>query len=433
MSFFRTDPAAPGPWRPTPSLIVGVGLLAPALTSGISTSVGPQVAVFLLFAAWLWGAERRATWHALVFAAVAGVLLLAHTAVGEGMGTCQDLMFKSLASQVLLVLVVAALCLLAGASRSASAKQAVARLVTVFVAAVIVEKLYLLATGAKETIRPSGFFSEPSHFALTIAPLLIFLILDDEPRWRRHGIVVALISLWLAASATLFLLLAVGLGLMWLAMHGRRLRLLKVLQVVVLSVVFAGVAYVSPFWSDFVDRVTSLGNQSTEANVSSVVYVMGWELAIENLQNSSGWGLGFNRMGCEPRPYTDGVEVLELLGLDDGNYNDGSFLASKALSEMGGFAALLWFWAAWRAWRWRRLLHAGAPLVSEQARLMMSVLICALVGLLLRGTGYFSGPVLLEAYAYFWLREAGRRGSAPGALPTMQRPGPDAGLAASPD
>lgn len=428
------EPIAPArAWRPTPSLIVAIGLLAPALTAGISTSVGPQVALFLLFAGWLWGVERRATWHALVFGSISGVLLLAHTAVGEGMGTCQDLMFKSLASQILLVLVVAALCLLAIASRSHSAKRGVARLVTLFVAAVIVEKLYLLATGAKETIRPSGFFSEPSHFALTIAPLLIFLILDPEARWRRHGIVAALISLWLAASATLFLLLAVGLALMWLAQHGRYLRLWKVVQVVVLSTVFAGVAFVSPFWGDFVDRVTSLGNQSADANVSSVVYVMGWELAIENLENSSGWGLGFNRMGCEPRPVTEGVEVLELIGLDDGNYNDGSFLASKALSEMGWFAAVLWCWAAWRAWRWRRLLHDPAPLASEQARLMLCLLVCALVGLLLRGTGYFSGPVLLAAYAYFWLREAGRRRGAPGPLPTMQPPGPAAVVSASRD
>ncbi|RTL37841.1 MAG: hypothetical protein EKK53_20175 [Burkholderiales bacterium] len=430
----RLPAASPrAPWRPTPSLIVGVGLLAPALTAGISTSVGPQVALFLAFAGWLWGAERKATWQALVFGAVAGVGLLAHTAVGEAMGTCQDLMFKSLASQILLVLVVAALCLLAVASRAQSARRDVARLVTLFVVAVIVEKLYLLATGAKDTIRPSGFFSEPSHFALTIAPLLIFLILDPEPRWRRHGIVAALVSLWLAASATLFLLLAVGLALMWLALHGRHLRFWKVVQVSVLSVVFAAVAYVSPFWGDFVDRVTSLGNQSTEANVSSVVYVMGWELAIENLQNSAGWGLGFNRMGCEPRPVTDGVEVLELLGLDDGNYNDGSFLASKALSEMGYFAAVLWCWAAWRAWRWRRLLHDPAPLASEQARLMLCVLICALVGLLLRGTGYFSGPVLLAAYAYFWLREAGRRRVLAEPLPTMQPPAQVAVASASRD
>lgn len=82
-----------------------------------------------------------------------------------------------------------------------------------------------MATGARQTIRPSGFFSEPSHFALTIAPLLIYLILDEDPRWRRHGVVAAVLSLWLAASGTLFLLLAIGLVVMWLALHGRHLGL----------------------------------------------------------------------------------------------------------------------------------------------------------------------------------------------------------------
>lgn len=410
-----------GRWRPAPLHIVWIGLLAPALTVGISSSVGPQVAIFVLLAAWLC-ANDRATWRALVLGASATALLLCHTIVTESLETCRDLMFKSVASQLLLVVVLAALSLLAMASRSSPSQRSMARLVALLVAAVVVEKIYLLATGAKESIRPSGFFSEPSHFALAIAPLLIHLILDENPRWRRAGIVGALISLWLAASATLFLLLAVGLAVMWLALHGRRLRLWKTVQVIVLSVVFAGVAYVSPFWTDFMDRVTSLGNQSAEANVSSVVYVMGWELAIENLSNSSGWGLGFNRMGCEPRPVTEGVEVLDLVGLEDGNYNDGSFLASKALSEMGYFAALLWLWLAWRAWRFRHLLHSLPGEQAEQARLMLSLLLCSLVGLLLRGTGYFSGPVLLAAYGYFWLQHAGRQAARPGPVPTMPAP-----------
>jgi hypothetical protein len=51
---------------------------------------------------------------------------------------------------------------------------------------------------------------------------------------------------------------------------------------------------------------------------------------------------------------------------------------------------------------------------------------CALVGLLLRRTGCFSGPVLLAAYAYFWLRDAARRCPAPqraGALAYNAAPG----------
>jgi hypothetical protein len=413
-----------GRWRPSPSHIVWIGLLAPALTVGISTSVGPHVAIFVVMAALLC-ANDRATWQALMLGAGATALLLCHTIVTESLDTCRDLMLKSVASQVLLVVALAALCLLALAGRSRPSQRSMAWLVALLVAAVVVEKIYLVATGAKETIRPSGFFSEPSHFALAIAPLLIHLILDENPRWRRAGIVGAVLSLWLAASATLFLLLAVGLGVMWLALHGRRLRFWKAAQVVVMSVVFAGVAYVSPFWSDFMDRITSLGNQSTEANVSSVVYVMGWELAIENLSNSRGLGLGFNRMGCEPRPSTEGVEVLDLLGLDDGNYNDGSFLASKALSEMGYFAAVLWLWLAWRAWRFRHLLHELPGPEAEQARLMMSLLLCGLVGLLLRGTGYFTGPVLLAAYGYFWLREVGSQQAGRTPVPTMLAPNRD--------
>lgn len=130
-----------GRWRPSTLYIVWIGLLSPALTAGISTSVGPQVALFVLLAGWLSIFDGGATWRGLVLGSSVAALLLCHTVVTESMGTCRDLMLKSAASQVLLILVLASLSVLASAGCNLPSQRGVARLVAVLVAAVVVEKI----------------------------------------------------------------------------------------------------------------------------------------------------------------------------------------------------------------------------------------------------------------------------------------------------
>lgn len=381
-------------------------LLGPSLTAGLGTTLGPHVLLPLLMAPFV-PAHRSGGRGSLFVFVIVTLFLFGHAMLSELAGPCTDLLSKSLSSLLLFAVVIGALATLADDPRPRLSEAAMAVLAAVMVGSVAIDKVRLIAIGASSMVRPSGLFLEPSHFALAVVPLLVALLMSPNLRWRGFGLLITVLAVLLGASATLFLLLALGLLVGWLLMRQQAPSLLVVLRAMLVSGLVGAMAYLSPFWPDFVDRVQSLGTQSAEANVSSVVYVMGWELAAENLRNTGGWGLGFNRMGCQPRPFTDGVEVLDLLGLEDGNYNDGSFLIAKALSELGLWVLVLLPLLAGMGLRKARALSAGPE--GSTARLMLALLICGMAGAFLRGTGYFSGPVLMMFFAFFWLRAAQRR------------------------
>ena len=141
-----------------------------------------------------------------------------------------------------------------------------------------------------------------------------------------------------------------------------------------------------------------------QSNISSVVYVAGWQMADENLRNTDWLGLGVNRMGCLPRPVTEAGEILEVFDLGDGNYNDGSFTMSKALSEFGALAILLWLVLAGllmkAIYRTRQTLGTR----NHQLRMMLiGGMVVLVFGSLVRGTGYFSGVFLFGLLATFML------------------------------
>ena len=86
-----------------------------------------------------------------------------------------------------------------------------------------------------------------------------------------------------------------------------------------------------------------LFERSETNNISSLVYMQGWDDAITNIIRTNGIGLGFNMMGCDPLPlvgYRDTLINLdpELVGL---NAQDGSFLVSKFISEFGVIGILI--------------------------------------------------------------------------------------------
>ncbi|MFN7695266.1 MAG: hypothetical protein ACK5O3_14620 [Burkholderiales bacterium] len=392
------------------TLLLVTFLLGPSLTAGAGTTLGPHVLVSLLVA--LWFAVANPTGLAgrdgLRVFVLALCLLALHAVVAEAVGGCQDLLTKSLGTALVLALLLGALASSAVALPQRDPLRVCAYLLGFVLLTVVVERVYLTSSGASSMIRPSGVFLEPSHLALACSPLLIALMLGGQRNYRLLAIAMTGGFLYLAASATLFLLIALALPVCALLMGEGQIRVLRVLGLTFAMALFGVLAWQSPFWPDFVDRLGSLGDQSVGANVSSVVYVMGWELADANLTSSAGWGLGLNRMGCFPRPFTPGVEVLDLLGLEDGNYNDGSFLVSKLLSELGFWGPLALLLLGFQFVRMaRRVRAAGKAPVGLQS-FLVAAFVCGVFGAFLRGTGYFAGPVMLAALSFFWMQALSR-------------------------
>jgi|GEM_PF-1573987 len=377
-----------------------------AAGEGYGSSVGPHVLFILLLAGWEasrgFGPGRG--WRLLLGACA----LLSLHFLGSLVSTpCQDLGGKSIGSFALFLALVWALAVLAQTIELDDRRLAgtLAWLAAAVTATVVVHYVILLLSGRTTYERASGIFPEPSHLALALTPTLVAIGFSARRDMRALALGIIGLLLVLSSSSTLIVLLLVALICVAAAMgHARRVKSLMTRLVLPVVAVLA-LVWVSPYRDDALARVAGVQETEVGANASSVIYVMGWEHALENLNATGGFGLGFNRMGCEPRPVTDTSEIIELMGLGDANYNDGSFTISKVLSELGWLGAALWAAMLLVFIAFLRRLARG---VRPQRRLMVALLVgmaaVLLLGSFIRGTGYFSGPFLAGLFALMALR-----------------------------
>lgn len=130
-------------------------------------------------------------------------------------------------------------------------------------------------------------------------------------------------------------------------------------------------------------------------NLSVLVYLNGWEIARENLVSSNYLGLGLNRMGCNGNfagVFGDAIEQLSGSRL---NFNDGSFLVSKVVSELGvlGIAVVAWL-SSFVLYKLYRI--KGRDLDDPQMAMAFCFATAATVAFFTRSAGYFD-VVLLYA------------------------------------
>ncbi|MBV8033826.1 hypothetical protein [Roseateles sp.] len=377
-----------------------------AAGEGYGSSVGPHVLFILLLTGWALsvGFAPGRSWRM----AAAACLLLSLHFLGSLFSTpCQDLGGKSMGSFVLFIGVVWGLAVLAQAvdlddRHILSTLVALSAVVTL---AVVVHHMVLLMSGRTTYERASGIFPEPSHLALALTPALVAL--GFSGRGGIAGLALAFIGLLLllSSSSTLIVLLLLALGCVAFAMgHARRVKTLMTRLVLPVVAVLA-LVWMSPYRDDALARIAGVQEADVGSNASSIIYVMGWEHALENLNVTGGFGLGFNRMGCEPRPVTDTTDIIELMGLGDANYNDGSFTISKVLSELGWLGAAMWAVMLIVFVRFlRRLARGVRPGRRVTVALLVGMCAVLLLGSFIRGTGYFSGPFLAGLFALMCLQ-----------------------------
>lgn len=381
------------------AVLLWILVVASTIPIGQGSSAGPHVLALSLLAIWSLasgGGPGRLLW---VWLGVFSVLF-AHFFAAAWLTPCQDLLGKSVASQLMLVWVILACATLARSIRLVPLSGAIRAIVGFVTVSVVLEKAYLLKSGASDLIRPSGIYLEPSHLALALAPLLVALIMTK--RDRVFGWVCTSLIFALSGSATLFVVVFACLATAQVATNPRALTLIP--RAVAGLTLIATLIWVSPFRDDFVARVQGVLTLDVDSNMSSVVYVAGWQMAAANLENTNWLGLGVNRMGCVPRPITDAGDILEFFELGDGNYNDGSFTMSKALSEFGALAVAFWLVLAWqllKAIGRSRRCKGGEQ--HQLRMLLISALAVMVFGSLVRGTGYFASTFLLGLLATFML------------------------------
>lgn len=241
-----------------------------------------------------------------------------------------------------------------------------------------------------------GVFVEPSHFAFLMFPCLAVLLVSEEKRWRIWGwssLIVCLIfsrssSLLAFASAWLLYQLVIRFSI-------RRLMIVAGIGGLTVVVILLGnVRALAPTMS----RIEGVISAGSDANVSSLVYIQGWEDAALNLIRTNGKGLGINMMGCTPLPDVPARRLLRAQGLEL-NSEDGSFLIAKVVSETGilgivFYAIVIVLWI-----RFERHIYGKRSNESGAKRVQATIIFCFVVESLTRGAGYFSGSLLLWVVA----------------------------------
>lgn len=229
-------------------------------------------------------------------------------------------------------------------------------------------------------------FTEPSHLALVMTPLLIFSCITSAP-WRRPFYLaaaflctMALENLTMAAACLIAAALCLNL---------RHVLILSPLLIPALSGL------------DFSYYTERLIFDVESQNLSSLVYLQGWQILKESLERTNGFGLGFQQLGVFGTSVTASEQINLLMG-DSLNLLDGGFNMAKLLSEFGIFGMLLLSVYLYYLIRAINLLRHVAHYGERQPAVLTfsaSCIVGYLVELLLRGTGYFTSTGILLVFA----------------------------------
>lgn len=244
----------------------------------------------------------------------------------------------------------------------------------------------------------SGIYHEPSHVAISLFPCIAILLISNEKKYFRKGLLSLIVLLLISRSSTL-----IALSLAHFSFHtlvrGKLTSAIKGLALATLLALFASTTNYENTVAPTIDRIQGIFNPEIE-NLSSIVYLKGWQDAVENLSRTNGMGLGFNMMGCSPLPdvsYRTFLSETENPTLND---QDGSFLFSKLISEFGIFGIVIFLAAiSLLAHYTQKAIKANSTLLAEPALIPAAVAFITIASFLLRSTGYFQASLWLAIAA----------------------------------
>jgi hypothetical protein len=241
----------------------------------------------------------------------------------------------------------------------------------------------------------SGVFQEPSHVAFSLFPCIAVLLVAENKRTRHKGMVALLGILLFSRSSTLIAMIAAWIMYRLLVQRKARQTVLFALAAAALVALGTAIDY-ERLIMPTIDRIVGITAASEAGNISSLVYVQGWQDAWSNLRRTHGLGLGLNMMGCGSPPDVSARAVLALEGNPNLNAEDGSFLFAKVVSEagVGGIAfylGVIWWWAQVEL----TLRHHRKDATRCAAEVQAALLFCFVASSFIRSEGYFGSGFLL--------------------------------------
>lgn len=239
------------------------------------------------------------------------------------------------------------------------------------------------------THKPVGVFSEPSHFALALAPFLIYSCVTRD-RWCKIFLCAFFIFAILIQNLTTMMVVVISLILITKIKFKTFVPICIAICIAVLF--FAQSQY-------FLDRFFISAESD---NISVVVLLRGWEMALLAFRESGWWGGGFQQFGMLG---LDGElsDRLAALKLGDQNLYDGGSSAAKIIGELGfwGFVGLFFYLLL--CMRCIIFLRHGDRPRKTIDIFFAACIVALLIELFVRGVGYFSTGFFLATTAVIGL------------------------------
>lgn len=368
-------------------------ILPPALyvvIAASSMSIGVTAASLLWYviaiASLLRFKHADSRWLVLAFSVA--VIIIAHAALSDLLTQMVD--FQRLALSLLMLLIdliaagLAARCI--EKTNPASLIRA-ANAGLVFLSVIGVASLLgAPAIGPQHSEKSIVTFAEPSHYGLAYLPLLLFRVATCS---RKHQIMLLGFSVVLGAALQSLTIIA---GVFLIACV-----LLQSIPLIFLMLC-AGAGALALDLTYYISRLTF---SSDSENLSTLVFLQGWDNAQINFRETNGFGVGFQQFGIAGSTGEIAERISELIG-DSISLRDGGSTATKLVGEFGALGlvlilALVMKMAA-AALYIRRVQRTPAATRDTTTLLFASVIVSYLVELFMRGTGYFSpGGFLLVA------------------------------------
>lgn len=244
--------------------------------------------------------------------------------------------FRAIGSFFILGLMVVAACLVVLILQGSSLENfnlSLMKLLWIFAFIALVSGVFNFApTATYKALNRQVFpFLEPSHFALAIAPYFLWILnIQTKGIFKILVVLGALFLLVFINNLTLLclILLASGLSIRYYYFIG-------------ILLIVGAVLYFGNVDLTYYTRRVDLN----DSNMSTLVWIQGWEEAWINFENTFGLGVGFQQFGVVD---LQGDAADLLYKLNNGEYlnrYDGGTFASKVIGEFGilgiGFIMLI--------------------------------------------------------------------------------------------
>jgi len=241
------------------------------------------------------------------------------------------------------------------------------------------------------------FFSEPSAFALIFLPFFSFALFYAR---GTTTIIIFIVSFSIALAVQNLTLLV---GLVFCVITLKKVRILP------FAVAFCLMLFVWTFYQFTYDYTyfSSRLSFANSTNFSVLVYLSGLERAFLNFTESLGLGAGFQQMGYNG-VVGESQKVLESLGAGHLNLYDGSFIASKFISEFGLIGLIFCILFTLKFIK-SFISFNSKKSYSAQHVLAYCFLLSFIIPLFIRGAGYLNPYVFMMLSSMFMYRNLSKK------------------------